>query len=91
MFFKKLKGLSLNTTNLLSVLINIELMFFSIIIIFVISTNYYNIFENFQGQIFALCLITVAGAETAVGLGLLLVCFRGKSTVNIKDYRFLKG
>jgi len=66
-------------------------MFFSLITLFIIGTSFYNIFENFHGQIFALCIITVAGAETAIGLGLLLVCFRSKATIKIKDYSNLKG
>ena len=68
-----------------------ELMFFSIIILFILSSNFCVELIRSQGQIFTLIIATTIGAETALGLGLLIICFRNKKKFNVINYNFLKG
>jgi NADH-quinone oxidoreductase subunit K len=80
-------GIVINLNNLLKVFLCIELMFLAVSINFI--TYAYSL-NNIDGQIFTVFLLTVAAAESAVGLGLLVFYFRQRSTVSVADANVLK-
>ena len=58
---------------------------------FSLNSNFYHEFIRPQGQIFVLSIATTVGAETALGLGLLIICFRNKTNLILNNYHFLKS
>lgn len=81
-------GIFLNRKNVISILMSIELMLLSININFVAFSAYLN---DLVGQIFAIFVLTVAGAEAAIGLAILVVYFNNKSNIDIKNISSMKG
>jgi len=81
-------GLVLNKRNLLIILMSIELMLVGLNLNFIIFSVY---LDDILGQIFALYILTVAAAESAIGLAILVVLFRGLDTINVEDLDTLKG
>lgn len=80
-------GIVINLNNLIKVFLCIELMFLAVSINFI---AYAYSLGNIDGQIFTVFLLTVAAAESAVGLGLLVFYFRQRSKVSIFDENVLK-
>jgi len=78
----------LTRKNALIILMSIELMLNSAAINFVAFSSY---LKEVTGQIFVIMIITVAAAEAAVGLGIIIAMFRNKGSVNLDDYKLLKG
>lgn len=74
--------------NILIVLMSIELMLNAVNINFVAFSHYWS---NFNGQIFAIFTITVAAAEVAVGLGILISLVRNRKTFNVDEIDAMKG
>ena len=81
-------GIFLNRKNLIVLLMAIELMLLAVNINFVAFSHYLN---DPAGQIFVFFILTVAAAESAIGLAILVVLFRNLSTINVEDLDKLKG
>ena len=81
-------GIFVNRRNLLILLMSIELMLLAVNLNFVAFSHYLG---DAAGQIFVFFILTVAAAETAIGLAILVVLFRNLNSVNVEDIDSLKG
>jgi NADH-quinone oxidoreductase subunit K len=81
-------GIFLNRKNLLVLLMAIELMLLSVNLNFIAFSHYLN---DLEGQLMVLFIMTVAAAEAAIGLAILVVLFRNLSTIHVDDLDSLKG
>jgi len=81
-------GIFLNRKNVIVLLMAIELMLLAVNTNF-IAFSYF--LGDVSGQIFVLFILTVAAAESAIGLAILVVLFRNLSTINVEDLDSLKG
>ena len=81
-------GIFLNRKNVISLLMSIEVMLLSININFVAFSAF---LHDLVGQIFAIFVLTVAGAEAAIGLAILVIYFRTNRPIEIKDISSLRG
>ena len=81
-------GLFINRKNLVVLLMCVELMLLAVNINFVAFSRY---LENRTGQIFVFFVLTVAAAESAIGLALVVVVFRHRRSINVQDLDQLKG
>ena len=73
--------------NIIIILLSIELMLNATNINFVAFSHY---LENISGQVFVFFTLTVAAAEVAVGLAIIIALYRSKATINVDDFRLLK-
>lgn len=81
-------GIIINRTNLIIMLMSIEIMLLAINISFIT----YSIFlDDLLGQIFAFFILTVAAAESAIGLAIIVVYFRVKSTISVESISLIKN
>ena len=83
-----LYGIVSNRTNLLIILICIEVVLFSIDINFVIFSLY---LDDMCGQVFALFVLTVASSESAIGLAIVVVYYRHHNNIVLPSYGHLRG
>ena len=81
-------GIFANRRNLLVLLMSVELMLLSVNLNFVAFSRYLG---DAAGQIFVFFILTVAAAETAIGLAILVVLFRNLRSVDVRDLDSLKG
>ena len=81
-------GIFLNRKNLIVILMAIELMLLAVNINFVAFSHYLN---DVAGQIFVFFILTVAAAESAIGLAILVALFRNMQTINVDELDQLKG
>ena len=81
-------GIFLNRKNLIVRLMAIEMMLLSVNMNFVAFSHYLG---DMHGQLFVFFILTVAAAEAAIGLAILVLLFRNKSTMNAEDLNILKG
>jgi NADH-quinone oxidoreductase subunit K len=81
-------GIFLNRRNVLILLMCIELMLLAVNINFVAFSHFLG---DLSGQIFVFFILTVAAAEAAIGLAILVVLFRNRGTINVADLDLLKG
>jgi NADH-quinone oxidoreductase subunit K len=81
-------GIFLNRKNVIVLLMAIELMLLAVNFNFIAFSHY---LSDTAGQIFVFFILTVAAAESAIGLAILVVLFRNQSTINIEDLDSLKG
>ena len=81
-------GIFLNRKNLIVLLMAIELMLLSVNINFVAFSHYLG---DMHGQVFVFFILTVAAAESAIGLAILVLLFRNKTSINAEDLNTLKG
>ena len=81
-------GIFLNKKNLIIILMSIELILLSVNINFIAFSAYIN---DISGQIFAMLTLTVAAAEAAIGLAILVVFFRNLGTIEVNKINKLKG
>ncbi|MBX3630341.1 MAG: NADH-quinone oxidoreductase subunit NuoK [Nitrosomonas sp.] len=81
-------GIFLNRKNIIIILMSIELMLLAVNINFVAFSHY---LQDISGQIFVFFILTVAAAEAAIGLAILVVLFRNLRTINVDDLDRLKG
>jgi len=88
LFIIGMVGIIFNKKNFIVLLVCFELILFSIILQFIFFSIY---FSNVLGQIYALCIITAAGTETAIGLSLLILAFRVSKQVNFNILTNLRG
>lgn len=81
-------GIFINRKNVITVLMSIELMLLAVNINFVAFSSYQN---NISGQIFTIFILTIAAAEAAIGLAILVVYFRNRGNIDIEDIRQMHG
>ncbi len=81
-------GIFLNRKNLIVLLMAIELMLLAVNMNFVAFSHYLG---DAAGQVFVFFILTVAAAESAIGLAILVVLFRNMNTINVEDLDSLKG
>lgn len=81
-------GIFLNRKNVIIILMCIELMLLAVNINFVAFSSYLG---DLTGQIFSLFILTVAAAEAAIGLAILMVFFRNKGSIAVEDISSMKG
>ncbi|MEK7779627.1 MAG: NADH-quinone oxidoreductase subunit NuoK [Pseudomonadota bacterium] len=81
-------GIFLNRKNVIIILMSIELMLLAVNMNFVAFSHY---LQDISGQIFVFFILTVAAAESAIGLAILVVLFRNQRTINVDDLDKLKG
>jgi NADH-quinone oxidoreductase subunit K len=81
-------GIFLNRKNVIILLMAIELMLLAVNLNFVAFSHFLG---DTQGQVFVFFILTVAAAESAIGLAILVVLFRNLSTINVDDLDQLKG
>ncbi len=78
----------LNRRNVIIILMSIELMLNSVNLNLIAFSDH---LQNLSGQVFAVFVITVAAAEAAVGLGIVIALFSNKETVNVDEIDLMKG
>ncbi len=88
LFSLSVAGIFLNRKNLIILLMAIELMLLAVNMNF-IAFSYY--MGDLAGQVFVFFILTVAAAEAAIGLAILVVLFRNKRTINVDDLNEMKG
>ena len=88
LFAISIVGIFLNRKNLLVLLMAIELMLLSVNMNFVAFSHY---LQDISGQIFVFFILTVAAAESAIGLAILIVLFRNLKSIHVDDLDSLKG
>ncbi|MBL0726963.1 NADH-quinone oxidoreductase subunit NuoK [Piscinibacter sp. HJYY11] len=81
-------GIFLNRKNLIVLLMAIELMLLAVNLNFVAFSHYLG---DMAGQVFVFFILTVAAAESAIGLAILVVLFRNRSNINVDELDTLKG
>ena len=81
-------GLFMHRKNIITILMSIELMLLSVNINFIAFSSYAS---EISGQIFSIIILTIAAAETSIGLAILLVYFRNKGTIEVSDINQMKG
>jgi NADH-quinone oxidoreductase subunit K len=77
----------LTRRNALVILMSIELMMNGVNLSFIVYSRYLN---NMEGHIYTLLSISVAAAEVAIGLAILIALYRNKPTINIDDFNIMK-
>jgi len=81
-------GIFLNRKNIIVLLMAIELMLLAVNINFIAFSHF---LDDMAGQIFVFFILTVAAAESAIGLAILVVLFRARRSINVEDLDSLKG
>ena len=88
LFAISIVGLLLNRKNIIVLLMAIELMLLAVNMNFIAFSHFMG---DAAGQIFVFFILTVAAAESAIGLAILVVMFRNLDTINVEDLDSLKG
>jgi len=88
LFCISMAGIFLNRKNVIIILMSIELMLLAVNMNFVAFSHYLG---DASGQIFVFFILTVAAAEAAIGLAILVVLFRNRRTINVSNLDTLKG
>ena len=88
LFAISIVGIFLNRKNLVVLLMAIELMLLSVNMNFVAFSRY---LQDVSGQLFVFFILTVAAAESAIGLAILVVLFRNLKSIHVDDLDSLKG
>ena len=88
LFAISMAGIFLNRKNVIIILMAIELMLLAVNLNFVAFSHYLG---DMAGQVFVFFILTVAAAESAIGLAILVVLFRNRSNINVDELDVLKG
>ncbi len=88
LFSISIAGIFLNRKNVILLLMAIELMLLAVNMNFVAFSHY---LDDLSGQVFVFFILTVAAAEAAIGLAILVVLYRKHETINVQDLENLKG
>ena len=88
LFCLSVAGIFINRKNVIVLLMCIELMLLAVNLNF-IAFSHFN--QDVAGQVFVFFILTVAAAESAIGLAILVVLFRNLDTINVEDLDALKG
>ena len=81
-------GIFLNRKNVIVILVSVELILLSVNINMVAFSSFLN---DIVGQVFALFILTVAAAEAAIGLAILVVFYRNRGSIAVEDVNMMKG
>ena len=81
-------GIFLNRKNVIIILMSLELMLLAVNINFIAFSVFLN---DMAGQVFAMLVLTVAAAEAAIGLAILVVYFRNRGSIAVEDVNVMKG
>jgi NADH-quinone oxidoreductase subunit K len=81
-------GIFLNRKNVIVILMSVELILLAVNVNFVAFSSFLG---DLTGQIFALLVLTVAAAEAAIGLAILVVFYRNRGTIAVEDINMMKG
>ena len=85
-------GIFLNRRNLIVLLMAIELMLLAVNLNFIAFSHYLPLeADRMAGQVFVFFILTVAAAESAIGLAILVLLFRNKNNINVDELNSLKG
>ena len=88
LFLTGISGIILNRKNIIIMLMSVELMLLSINLNFIIYSAY---LDDVMGQVFALLILTVAAAESAIGLAILVVYYRVRGCISVENIHLLRG
>ncbi|MEM7282886.1 MAG: NADH-quinone oxidoreductase subunit NuoK [Pseudomonadota bacterium] len=88
LFSLAVAGIFINRRNVILLLMCIELMLLAVNFNFVAFSRYVG---NVDGQVFVFFILTVAAAEAAIGLAILVVLFRNRRSINVEDLDQMKG
>ena len=88
MFCISVAGIFINRKNVIILLMCIELMLLSVNLNFIAFSHF---LHDIHGQVFVFFILTVAAAESAIGLAILVVLFRNRQTINVEDLNDMKG
>ena len=88
LFMIGITGIVLNRKNIIIMLMSIELMLLAVNLNFIIFSVY---LDDIMGQLFALLVLTVAAAESAIGLAILVVYYRVRGTISVENIHLLRG
>jgi len=81
-------GIALNRKNVIIILMSVELMLLSVNINFVAFSAY---LQDYTGQVFSMFVLTVAAAEAAIGLAILVIYFRNHGSIAVDDINQMRG
>ncbi len=81
-------GIFLNRKNVIIILMSVELMLLAVNINLVAFSSF---LQDLVGQVFAMFVLTVAAAEAAIGLAILVVYFRNRGSIEVEDINLMKG
>jgi NADH-quinone oxidoreductase subunit K len=81
-------GIFLNRKNVIIILMSVELILLSVNLNMIAFSSYLN---DIVGQVFALFILTVAAAEAAIGLAILVVFYRNRGSIAVEDINMMKG
>ena len=88
LFAISVAGIIINRKNIIILLMSIELLLLAVNINFVAFSRF---FGDVSGQVFVFFILTVAAAESAIGLAILVTLFRNRSSINVQEIDDLKG
>ena len=88
LFTLGISGIFLNRRNVIIILMSVELMLLAVNINFVAFSSFLG---DLTGQVFAMFVLTVAAAEAAIGLAILVVYFRNRGTIAVEDINLMRG
>lgn len=88
LFLLGIWGIFMNRKNILVMLMSIELMLLAVNINFLVFSVY---LDDVLGQVFALFVLTVAAAESAIGLALLVIYYRIRGTIQVEYINLIRG
>lgn len=88
LFSISIAGIIINRKNIIILLMSIELMLLSVNFNFIAFSHF---LDDLAGQVFVFFILTVAAAEAAIGLAILVVLFRNKRSINVADINEMKG
>ena len=88
LFCLSVAGIFINRKNVIVLLMCIELMLLAVNLNF-IAFSHFN--QDVAGQVFVFFILTVAAAELAIGLAILVVLFRNRSSINVEDIGTMRG
>jgi NADH-quinone oxidoreductase subunit K len=81
-------GIILNRKNIIIILMSVELILLAVNLNLVAFSSYLG---DLTGQVFGLLILTVAAAESAIGLAILVVFYRNRGTIAVEDINMMKG
>jgi len=88
LFTVGIAGIILNRKNIITLLMSIELMLLAVNTNFIAFSRY---LDDSMGQVFVFFILTVAAAEAAIGLAILLLVFRNRKTIDVEELDSLQG
>ena len=88
LFLIGISGIILNRKNIIVMLMSIELMLLAVNLNFIIFSVY---LDDVMGQLFAILILTVAEAESAIGLAILVVYYRVRGSITVENIHLLRG